>query len=46
LEQRHDSGATAQEKFIVVSFRVKLQGMGLIGCAWQISNILVEGIVL
>jgi hypothetical protein len=25
-------GATAQEKFIVLSFRVKIQGLTLIGC--------------
>jgi hypothetical protein len=26
-------GATAQEKFIVLSFRVKIQDLALIGCA-------------
>jgi hypothetical protein len=31
-------GATAQEKFRVLSFRVKIQGLALIGCcAWQCS---------
>jgi hypothetical protein len=34
---------TAQEKFIVLSFRMKIQGLPLIGCA---GNGLVEGIVL
>ena len=35
-------GATAQVKFKVLPFRVKIQGLALIGCA---SNDLVEGIV-
>jgi hypothetical protein len=30
-------GVTAQEKFRVLSFRVKIQGLALIGCAWQCS---------
>jgi hypothetical protein len=30
-------GATAQEKFRVLSFRVKIQGLALIGCAWKCS---------
>jgi hypothetical protein len=34
---------TAQEKFIVLPFGVKIQGLPLIGCA---GNGLVEGIVL
>jgi hypothetical protein len=28
-------GATAQEKSKVLSFRMKIQGLALIGCAWQ-----------
>jgi hypothetical protein len=28
-------GATAQEKFRVLSFGVKIQDLALIGCAWQ-----------
>jgi hypothetical protein len=27
--------ATAHEKFIVLSFRMKIQGLALIGYAWQ-----------
>jgi hypothetical protein len=30
-------GATANEKFIVLSFRVKIQGLFLIVCDWQCS---------
>jgi hypothetical protein len=30
-------GATAQVKFRVLSFRVKIRGLTLIGCAWQWS---------
>jgi hypothetical protein len=30
-------GATAQEKFKILPFRVKIQGLALIGCAWQCS---------
>jgi hypothetical protein len=30
-------GAIAQEKFGVLSFRVKIQGLALIGCVWQYS---------
>jgi hypothetical protein len=30
-------GATAQERFKGLSFRVKIQGLALIGCAWQWS---------
>jgi hypothetical protein len=30
-------GATAQKKFGVLSFRVKIQGLALIGCVWQCS---------
>jgi hypothetical protein len=29
------SGATSQEKFKVLPCRVKIQGLSLIGCAWQ-----------
>jgi hypothetical protein len=28
-------GATTQEKLTVLPFRVKIQGLALIGCAWQ-----------
>jgi D-ribose pyranose/furanose isomerase RbsD len=28
-------GATAHEKFKILPFRVKIQGLVLIGCAWQ-----------
>jgi hypothetical protein len=31
------AGATAQEKFRVLSFTVKIQGVALIGCVWQYS---------
>jgi hypothetical protein len=30
-------GATAQEKSTVLSFRMKIQGLALIGCTWQLS---------
>jgi hypothetical protein len=29
--------ATALEEFIVLPFRLKIQGLALIGCAWQWS---------
>jgi hypothetical protein len=28
-------GVTAREKSTVLSFRMKIQGLALIGCAWQ-----------
>jgi hypothetical protein len=28
-------GAAAHAKFRVLSFKVKIQGLALIGCAWQ-----------